>query len=196
MECLFEMNSRYYQVISSLLALMLNFFLVMAGTAQEGAVPDAGGSKFGQGESSLSLEIQDIKQLTLELNRDLFILEEELLFPSNTQLAVFLSLDVGEFFALDAVKLSIDGVVVTNYLYTDRQVNALRRGGVHRLHMGNLKSGEHEIVAVFTGKGPHGRDYRRGTTLVLDKTSQAKHLELKISDSVALQQPEFTVKEW
>lgn len=151
---------------------------------------------FAQNTKVLEQEIQDIKQQTLELNRDLFILEEELLFPSNTQLAVFLSMDVGEFFALDAVKLTIDGDVVTHYLYTEREINALMRGGVHRLYMGNLKSGDHEIIAVFTGKGPSGRDYRRGTQLRVEKNAEAKHLELKITDSVTLQQPEFTVKEW
>ena len=147
-------------------------------------------------ELGLSEDIQDIKQQTLELNRDLFILEEELLYPSDTQVSVFLSLDVGEFFKLDAVKLSIDGEVVTHYLYTDRQLSALRRGGVHRLFLGNLKSGEHEVVAVFTGFGPKGRDYRRGTELVIDKQSGPKHLELKIVDSEAMRQPEFTVREW
>ena len=145
---------------------------------------------------SLEREIQDIKQLALELNRDLFILEEELLFPANTRLAVFLSLDVGEFFALDAVKLSVNGDVVSHYLYTDRQLDALRRGGVHRLYMGNLKAGEHEVVAVFTGRGPRGRDYRRATQLVLEKGGQARHLELKIVDSEAQQQPEFVIREW
>jgi hypothetical protein len=147
-------------------------------------------------DKGLEQEIQDIKQLTLELNRDLFILEEELLYPSNTQMAVFLSMDVGEFFALDAVKLTIDGEVVTNYLYTERQISALQRGGVQRLYMGNLKTGEHEVVAVFTGRGPKGRDYRRGTELLIDKTQGAKHLELKITDSTAMSQPEFAVKEW
>lgn len=183
------MNIPFYKIMPSLLFVMLSFILSMATAAQQADNVTAG-------SDSLAEEIQDIKKLTLELNRDLFILEEELLFPSNTQIAVFLSLDVGEFFALDAVKLSVDGVVVTNYLYTDRQLDALHRGGVQRLHMGNLKSGQHEIVAVFTGKGPHGRDYRRGTTLTIEKTNQAKHLELKITDSEALQQPEFMVKEW
>ena len=140
--------------------------------------------------------VQNIKAQTLQLNRDLFILEEELLFPDNTQVAIFLSLDIGEFFTLDAVKLSVDGAVVTNYLYTERQVDALRRGGVHRLYMGNLKTGEHEVVAVFTGKGPNGRDYRRATSLNIEKTAGAKHLELQIADSEALRQPEFRVKEW
>ena len=146
--------------------------------------------------SSLDEKIQSIKQQTLELNRDLFILEEELLFPSNTRLSVFVSLDVGEFFKLDAVKLSVDGTVVTNYLYTERQLRALRRGGVHRLYLGNIKSGEHEIVAVFTGLGPKGRDYRRGTQLRIEKTAGAKNLELKIVDSTANRQPDFLVKEW
>lgn len=149
-----------------------------------------------QEEQSLDQQIQTIKQQTLELNRDLFILEEELLFPSNTQMAIYLSMDVGTFFALDAVKLSIDGVVVSNYLYTERQVDALQRGGVHRLHMGNVKQGSHEVVAVFTGRGPKGRDYRRATKLVVEKNSSAKNLELKIRDSESLQQPEFVVKEW
>jgi hypothetical protein len=147
-------------------------------------------------DPGLNREVQSIKQQVLELNRDLFILEEELLFPSNTRLSVYLSMDVGEFFALDAVKLSVDGEVVTHYLYTDRQLSALRRGGVQRLYMGNIKHGEHEIVAVFTGKGPKGRDYRRGTQLQIEKTSGGKNLELKIVDSTATRQPEFVVKEW
>jgi hypothetical protein len=146
--------------------------------------------------ASLNEEVQSIKQQVLELNRDLFILEEELLFPTNTRLSVYVSLDVGEYFALDAVKLSVDGKVVTNYLYTDRQLNALQRGGVQRLYMGNIKSGEHEVVAVFTGRGPKGRDFRRATELRIEKTSAGKNLELKIIDSTAMQQPEFSVKEW
>ncbi|MEM9254718.1 MAG: AraC family transcriptional regulator [Pseudomonadota bacterium] len=153
-------------------------------------------SSLANDEPGLSDQVQTIKQQTLELNRDLFVLEEELLFPDNTQVAVFLSLDVGEFFTLDAVKLSIDGEVVSNYLYTARQVDALRRGGVHRLYQGNLKAGAHEIVAVFTGRGPNGRDYRRGTELVIDKTSGAKHLELTIVDELSQRQPSFAIKEW
>ncbi|MCB1853645.1 MAG: AraC family transcriptional regulator [Halieaceae bacterium] len=154
------------------------------------------GPATAQQDGSLDEQIQSIKQQTLELNRDLFILEEELLYPSDTRLGVFLSLDVGEFFALDAVKLSIDGVVVTHYLYTERQVDALRRGGVHRLYEGNIKAGEHEIVAVFTGKGPGERDYRRATERVVEKARGPKYLELTITDSTALNQPEFAVKEW
>ena len=105
-------------------------------------------------------------------------------------------MNVGDFFQLDAVKLTIDEKVVTNYLYTSKQVDALYRGGVQRLYLGNLKTGAHEVVAVFTGRGPKNRDYRRAATLTFEKTSQAKQIELKIVDSTATQQPEFVVKEW
>lgn len=145
---------------------------------------------------SLDEEVQDLKKEVLDLNRDLFLLEEELLFPANSQVAFFISMDVGEYFALDSVNLKIDGKDVTNYLYTDREVDALVRGGVHRLHMENLKVGDHELIAVFTGKGPHWRDYRRGATLTLNKGIGAKYVELEITDRVQKQQPEFEIKEW
>ncbi len=145
---------------------------------------------------ALDNQIQDLKKEALKLNRDLFILEEELLFPATSQVAVFLSVDVGEFFKLDSVQLKIDNKVLANYLYTEREIDALHRGGVQRLHVGNLKVGKHELVATFVGKGPRGREYRRGSTLVFDKQTDAKYLELQIVDSEAKHQPVFKVKEW
>ncbi len=144
----------------------------------------------------LTEQVQDIKGQILDLNKDLFILEEELLFPANTQLSVYVSLDIGEYFSLDAVKLSVDGKVVSSYLYTEKQIDALKRGGIQQLYKGNVRNGEHEIVAVFTGLGPNGEDYRRASQLVFDKDGDAKHIELKIIDSEAHQRPEFVIKEW
>ncbi|MGB5102544.1 MAG: hypothetical protein WBO04_04400 [Steroidobacteraceae bacterium] len=141
-------------------------------------------------------DVQALKKQLVELNRDLFRLEEELLYPASTQVAVFLSMDVGTFFALDSVTLKVDDKEVANYLYTDREVQALHRGGVQKLYLGNLKAGEHEIVAFFTGKGPHERDYRRGTSLEFEKAVGAKYLELRISDREASLQPEFAVRQW
>ena len=111
-------------------------------------------------------------------------------------MAVFLSVNVGTFFALDSVQLKLDGKEVANYLYTEREVEALHRGGVQKLYLGNLKAGEHELVAVFTGKGPHERDYRRGTTLQFEKAVGAKYVELRITDREASLQPEFAVRQW
>jgi len=147
-------------------------------------------------EGSLDESIQSLKQDVIALNRDLFLLEEDLLYPANTQLAVFVSLDVGEFFKLDSVQLKVDDKVVSNYLYTQREVDALHRGGIQRLYMGNLKAGEHELVAIYTGMGPKGRDYRRGASVVINKSLGAKYVELKIVDNPSSEQPDFSIREW
>ena len=141
-------------------------------------------------------DVQSLKKEVLDLNRDLFLLEEELLFPANSLVAFFISMDVGEYFELDSVQIKIDGKEVANYLYTEREAGALLRGGVHRVHMANLKTGDHELVAIFTGKGPQTRDYRRGATMNFNKGIGAKYLELEITDRVKKQQPEFVIKEW
>jgi hypothetical protein len=148
------------------------------------------------GFRSLDEDVQSLKKEVLDLNRDLFLLEEELLFPANSQVAFFISMDVGEYFELDSVSLKIDGKEVANYLYTEREANALLRGGVHRVHMGNLKVGDHELIAVFTGTGPHVRDYRRGATMSFNKGIGAKYVEMEITDRVVKQQPEFEIREW
>jgi hypothetical protein len=145
---------------------------------------------------SLDQDVQGLKKEVLDLNRELFTLEEELLFPANTQIAVFVSVDVGAFFALDTLTLKVDDKEVASYLYTEREAEALLKGGVQRVYVGNLKVGNHELVAFFTGKGPNVRDYKRGTSLQFEKGVGAKYLELKISDKLRKEQPEFVVKEW
>jgi hypothetical protein len=145
---------------------------------------------------ALDEEIQAIKKEVVDLNRDLFVLEEELLFPANTQVAVFLSMDVGDFFALDTVELRLDNKQVAKYLYTAREAEALLKGGVQRLYLGNMRVGNHELVALFTGKGPNGQDYSRGAQLKFEKSVGAKYLELKISDRQRKRQPEFEIKDW
>jgi hypothetical protein len=144
----------------------------------------------------LDQDIQGLKKDVVDLNKDLFVLEEELLFPANTQVAVFLSVDVGDFFALDSVQLKIDQKEVINYLYTSREVDALLKGGVQRLYLGNLKVGQHELVAFFNGKGPNDRAYKRGASIRFEKGVGAKYLELKIDDRQKKLQPEFEIKDW
>ena len=146
--------------------------------------------------SALDAEVQALRQEVVALNRDLFMLEEDLLFPTSTQIAVFVSMDIGTFFALDSVQIKVDDKEVANYLYTARELEALKRGGVHRVWLGNLKAGEHELVAFFTGQGTHERDYKRGTTLMVEKGVGAKYVELRISDRVRKLQPEFVVRVW
>jgi hypothetical protein len=145
---------------------------------------------------TLDQEVQGLKKDVIDLNKDLFVLEEQLLFPANTQVALYVSMDVGAFFALDSVTVKIDNKEVKNYLYTAREADALLKGGVQQIYLGNLKVGKHELVAFFTGKGPQERDYKRGATITFDKGVGAKYLELKITDRVAKHQPEFLIKDW
>jgi hypothetical protein len=159
-------------------------------TASADAAADTAGTR------ALDTQIQDLKKDVVDLNKDLFVLEEELLFPANTQVAVFVSVDVGDFFALDSITLKIDNHDVTNYLYTPREVAALLKGGVQRLYVGNLKAGEHELVAFFNGKGPHDRNYYRGANLKFEKGVGAKYLELKVTDHAHAQEPEFEIRDW
>ena len=158
--------------------------------------PAAAAPEAGEQNPGLDARIQDAKNEVIQLNRDLLVLEEELLFPANTQVAVFVSLDVGKLFDLDSVQLKLDDKEVAAYLYTPAEVAALRRGGVQRLYLGNLRSGSHELVAFFTGKGPHDRDYRRGTTVKFDKGTDPRYIELQIKDSTGALQPEFSIKVW
>jgi hypothetical protein len=145
---------------------------------------------------ALDETVQDLKKDVVDLNKELFVLEEELLFPANTQVAVFVSMDIGEFFALDSLSLKIDNKEVANYMYTPREAEALLKGGVHRVYLGNLKVGEHQLVAFFAGKGPNDRDYKRGANLKFEKGVGAKYLELKITDRQRKAQPEFAIKDW
>jgi hypothetical protein len=148
----------------------------------------------------LDARVQQLKSELVRLNRDLLVLEEELLFPAGTQVAVFVSMDVGAFFELESVQVKVGNQVVGQHLYTPAEVAALKRGGVQRLWLGNLKSGTHAIDAFFTGRGPkqgdHQRDYKRGTTLSFEKTSEPRYIELRIRDAQGKLQPEFDVKVW
>jgi hypothetical protein len=94
------------------------------------------------------------------------------------------------------VRLKLDNKDVAAYLYTPGEVQALHRGGVQRIYVGNLRAGSHELVAFFTGKGPHDRDYKRGATIKFDKGTDPKYIELQIKDSTGKLQPEFEVKVW
>ena len=143
-------------------------------------------------DTGLTREMETIKKDLLELRRDLVVLEEDLLFPASSQVAVFVGLDAGDLFQIDAVTLKINGKEVTHHLYTEKQVDALHRGGIQKLYVGNVKQGENTVTAFFTGRGPAGRDYRRASTVTFEKTFEPAFVELKVTDSEAKYQPEFS----
>jgi hypothetical protein len=146
--------------------------------------------------AALDARVQQLKADVIRLNRDLLVLEEELLYPAGTQVALFVSMDVGKLFELESVQIKLGDKLVATHLYTAQEVQALHRGGVQRVFVGNLRAGKHQVTAFFTGRGPHERDYKRGTTLEFDKGTEPRYIELRIRDQQARLQPEFDVKIW
>jgi hypothetical protein len=144
----------------------------------------------------LSKDIQALKGRVIDLNKDLRVMEEALLFPSNTQFSVFVSVEGGQFFTLESVKLKIDDKLVSSHLYSAKQRSALERGGVQKLFVTNLSEGKHEVTAFFTGIGPNGRPYKRATELTLEKGKGSQFLEVAIADDSARQEPVFAIKQW
>ena len=138
-------------------------------------------SSQNQNSSELASDIEALQRALIDLNRD----------PSSSQMAIYLSMDVDKFFALDSIEIKIDQKTISHYLYTERQVSALMRGGVHRVYLGNINQGEHKITALFSGLGPENNPYERTVTLPFNKTDEAVAIELQIIDSTRSQQPEF-----
>lgn len=164
-------------------------------TASAAAAPAAAASAPPE-PAALDARVQQLKADVIRLNRDLLVLEEELLYPAGTQVALFVSMDVGKLFELESVQIKLGDKVVATHLYTPLEVQALHRGGVQRVYMGNLRAGKHQITAFFTGRGPYERDYKRGTTLEFEKGTEPRYIELRIRDAQAKLQPDFDVKVW
>jgi hypothetical protein len=109
----------------------------------------------------LDEQVQEIKQDVLGISADLNRLEEKLLYPSNTEVSVFIGIARGDKFRLDAVEIQIDGKVVANHLYTFKELEALQEGGIQRIYTGNITKGDHDLRINFVGKS--GGSQQHGT---------------------------------
>lgn len=144
----------------------------------------------------ISRDIQLLKSEVIDLNRDLRLMEEKLLFPSSTKYSVFVSVTSGQFFALESIKLKLDGRFVATHIYSDKQRQAFLRGGIHKLYITNLSEGNHDAIAFITGIGPGGRAYKRAAELKFEKGPGSQYLEIAISDDTVAQEPVFELKQW
>ncbi|MCH8543811.1 MAG: hypothetical protein LAT61_09600 [Alcanivorax sp.] len=148
------------------------------------------------GASDLAEDTAQFRRDVLDINRRLLLMEEELLFPADTRVAIFVSLDVGRYFTPDAVTLQLGGNTLVSHLYTEREIRALKNGAVQRLHTANVRNGTHELTAFVTGIGPNGREIRRAATLNFDKASGRQFIQLRLEDDAAAQQPNLTFHAW
>lgn len=144
----------------------------------------------------ISKYVQTLKAEVIDLNNDLRLMEEQLLFPSGTQYSIFVSLSSGQFFTLESVKLVLNGKLVATHIYSENQRRAMLRGGIHRMYVTNLNEGKHSATAFFTGIGPNGREYKRAANIDFEKGAGSKYLELAVGDDAVRQEPVFAIKQW
>lgn len=128
----------------------------------------------------LDEQVQEIKSDVLGIAAELNRLEEKLLYPSTTQTAVFISLARGETFRLDSVEIQLDGAPVAHHLYSFKELEALRKGGVQRIYTGNIRSGAHDLQMLMTGKTADGSDLRRTERFTVRKDAGPKIVELSL----------------
>ena len=117
----------------------------------------------------LDEQVQEIKTDVLSIATELNRLEEKLLYPSDTQVAIFVSLAEGDKSRLDAVDIELDGTSVAHHLYTFKELEALQKGGVQRIYVGNIRTGEHALQVTVMGKTEGDSDFRKGERFTITK---------------------------
>jgi len=129
----------------------------------------------------LDEQVQEIKSDVLGIAAELNQLEEKLLYPSNTQVAVFVSLVSGETFRLDSVEIQLGGKPVAHHLYTFKELEALQKGGVQRIYTGNIRTGEHDLQVSVIGKSAGGADFRKTESFKVNKDIGPKIVEISLA---------------
>ncbi|MFV2059047.1 MAG: AraC family transcriptional regulator [Gammaproteobacteria bacterium] len=160
------------------------------------SISSAAGTKTSISDENLDGAIQALKQEILNINSDLSILENDFLFPINARITIFVSLDTNEDFDLKSVKVKLDEKIIATHIYSQRELVALRLGGVQRLYINSLEPGEHELIVNYTGQGRNAREFRRASVENFTKSNNPQYVELNLSQKNSRRQPEFILKIW
>ncbi len=143
----------------------------------------------------LDEQVQEIKTDVLSIAAELNRLEEKLLYPSDTQIAIFVSVAEGEKFRLDAVDIELDGKSVAHHLYTFKELEALQKGGVQRIYVGNVRTGEHPLHVTVSGKSEGGSDSRKGENFTITKNIGPKLVGVVLAGT-GIGSKTITLKDW
>ena len=165
-------------------AILVRALFALAGAAIGVPVPPVHAQQASAQElRSLDEQVQEVKSDVLSIAAELSQLEEKLLYPSNTEVAVFVSMADDEPFRLDSVRVAIDGELVTHYIYSYKELEALQEGGIQRLYTGNIRTGEHQLDIAVSGKLPDGSDYNNSRTFSFDKGVEPKLLGITLANA-------------
>ena len=163
------------------LLFLLSWSSVVPRTAQAASKKHESQSDAKQQMRSLDEQVQEIKSDVLDISAQLNRLEEKLLYPSNTQVALFVSLPKGETFRLDSVRIQIDGEPVAHHIYSFKELEALKKGGVQRIYTGNVSTGEHQLEVSVAGKLPGGSDFSGTQSFSFTKEVEPKLIGLELA---------------
>ena len=130
---------------------------------------------------SLDQQVQEMKSDVLAIAAELRQLEERLLYPSGTQVAVFVSLAAEEGFELDSLQIQIDGEPVAQHIYSFKELEALRKGGVQRIYTGNVSTGEHRLDVTMAGRLENGREVSGSRSFRFEKDVEPKRVGLTLA---------------
>lgn len=133
----------------------------------------------------LDEQVQDIKSDVLSIDAELSRLEERLLYPSNTHLALFVAMKQNTPLRLDAMRIQLDGQPVAHYIYSFKELEALQKGGVQRIYTGNVASGAHQLEVTVIGK-LEGKEYTRTERFTIEKSIQPKLVGITLDASNAI----------
>lgn len=160
-------------LIRTLLLVVFAGGLAATGVAQEIS---------GEDMRSLDGQVQEIKSDVLSIASELSTLEERLLYPSNTQIAVFVAIAPEETFRLDAVQIEINGELATHHIYSFKELEALQKGGVQRIYTGNVVTGSHELSVTMIGKLKSGTDFTQSDSFPFAKGVEPKALGITLTN--------------
>jgi hypothetical protein len=179
------MTNRFWQLIVA----------AMVFSASVYAQNPAGMSPEQQEFRSLDEQVQGLKEDVIKINREMLLLQEKLLYPSSSQVSVFVSLEASNKFSLDAIELKLDNKTVQKHLYTYRELEALRKKGVQRLHTGNLNAGKHQLAVTVRGVTSGNSSYTKTAAFPIAKKNGPALVELRVVSSSG-GKPDITLKEW
>jgi len=179
-------SSRLALVIGLVLAFSFAELGVLHAATSEDKKPAASGDKSTssldqQQMRGLDEQVQEVKSDVLSISQELSRLEEKLLYPSGTQVAIFVALAKGDQMRLDSVRLQIDGQLVTQHIYSAKELEALRKGGVQRIYVGNVSTGDHQLEVLVDGKLDDGKDFSRTEHLTFRKEVKPKLVGLTLA---------------
>jgi len=129
----------------------------------------------------LDEQVQEIKSDVLSIAAELNQLEEKLLYPSQTQVAVFVSLAADEKFRLDSIDLQLGDKQVAHHLYSYKELEALRKGGVQCLYTGNIRTGAHPLQVQVYGKSEGGENFHQAQSYTVQKDVGPKIVEITLA---------------